>query len=110
MSRKPFIPDEPATPWVSVGRAAMVLAFLCLVGILAVKFVPQIREYRATDAEVRALEEQRAELQREKEQREAELVLLEKDPHYIEMKARDLLDLYRDGEVVFRFETDSATR
>ena len=31
-------------------------------------------------------------------------MMLDKDAQFIELKARDHLDLYREGEVIFRFE------
>ena len=83
-------------------RYAMFL--LLLICIISVPFFPRFREYRALNEEGRAAEAERDKLRRQLDQKEAELRMIEKDAQFIELKARDILDRYREGELVFRFE------
>jgi cell division protein FtsB len=107
MPPRSFEPEETPTAWVPIGRAAMALAFVCLTGVIAVNFMPRMKEYRVVDVEARRLEAERAVLQMEKER-----LLSEPDPlasrEYVELKARDQLGYYRPGEVVFQFLDEGA--
>lgn len=97
--------DEPQTIWSTVSRFAGVGCILLLICIISVPFFPRFRDYRLLNEEGRIVEAERDRLRHSLEEKENELRLIEKDPQFIELKARDHLDLYREGEVVFRFES-----
>ena len=96
--------EAPAfTGWELVIKIGALAAFAILIACLAVPLVPRIADYRALDERGRALEVERASLQQALDHKEAELKLLEHDPLFVELKARDHLDMCQPGEVVFRF-------
>lgn len=96
--------ESPSPFWEVVIKFCALIAFVLLVTCFAIPFRPRLAEYRALDDMGRALESERSTLQHEIERRELELQMLERDPQFIEMKARDTLDMCQPGEVVFRFE------
>lgn len=96
--------DEPRTVWSTVSRFAGVGCVLLLICIISVPFFPRFRAYRTLNEEGRAVEAERDSLRAILAGKQAELDMLQKDDQFIELKARDHLDLYREGEVIFRFE------
>jgi cell division protein FtsB len=98
----------PATGWELVIKIGALVAFAIFIACLAVPLVPRIADYRALDESGRVLEAERAALQAELDRKEAELKLLDHDPLFVELKARDHLDMCQEGEVVFRFEEEGA--
>jgi cell division protein FtsB len=99
--------SSAASGWEVVIKCGALAAFGIFIACLAVPLVPRIADYRALDERGRLLEAERAALQADYDRRERELQLLERDPLFVELKARDHLDMCQPGEVVFRFE-DSA--
>ncbi|MES2706857.1 MAG: septum formation initiator family protein [Verrucomicrobiota bacterium] len=97
--------DDPQTIWSTVSRFAGVGCILMLICIISVPFFPRFRDYRALNEEGRTVEAERDRLRLVLEEKEAQLRMIESDAQFIELKARDHLDLYREGEVVFRFES-----
>lgn len=97
--------ESPSHFWDIVIKAGALVAFLILVACLAIPLRPRFAEFRELTAVGQALETERASLQREIERREAELQMLERDPQFVEIKARDILDMCQaEDDVVFRFE------
>jgi cell division protein FtsB len=96
--------DEPQTIWSTVSRFAGLGCLLLLIGIISVPFFPRFRDYRNLNQEGREVAARRDELRAELDQKEAKLRLIETNPQFLEIKARDHLDLYKEGEVIFRFE------
>jgi cell division protein DivIC len=95
--------DTPSHFWEFVIKAGAFLAFALLVACFAIPLRPRLAEYRELDEKGKALETEKAALQREIERQEAELQMLERDPGFVAIKARDTLNLCKPGEVVFRF-------
>jgi len=93
----------PATGWEFVIKTGALAAFVIFIACLAVPLVPRIADYKALDERAKSLEADRAALQAEIDRKEVELRLLESDPLFVELKARDHLDMCQTGEVVFRF-------
>ncbi len=89
--------------WEIVSKAGAFLAFAFLVACFALPLRPRFAEYRELDEKGKALEAEKAELQREIDQKNAELQMLDRNPEFIAIKARDTLNLCRPGEVIFRF-------
>jgi cell division protein FtsB len=96
--------DEPQTIWSTVSRFAGLGCLLLLIGIISVPFFPRFRDYRNLNQEGREVAARRDELRAELDQKEVKLRLIETNPQFLEIKARDHLDLYKEGEVIFRFE------
>ncbi len=96
--------DEPQTIWSTVSRFAGMGCLLLMICIISVPFFPRFRDYRALNEEGRNVAARRDQLRAQLEAKEAELNMIEKDPQYLELKARDHLDLAKEGEVIFRFE------
>jgi len=94
----------PSQFWDLVIKLGSVFAFGLLVACLAIPLRPRLAEFRALDEAGRALEEQRAALLLEIQRREAELEMLDRDPLFVELKARDTLDMCQADEYIFRFE------
>ena len=97
--------DEPQTIWSTVSRFAGLGCVLMLIGIISVPFFPRFRDYRALNEEGREVAARRDKLKAELDEKEAELRMIETDPQFLELKARDHLDLSKEGEVIFRFES-----
>ena len=97
--------DEPQTLWSTVSRFAGAGCLLLLIGIISVPFFPRFRDYRALNEEGRVVAVRRDKYRALLEEKEAELRMIENDPQFLELKARDHLDLHKEGEVVFRFES-----
>lgn len=84
-------------PWFS---AFVVLCVLVLIGVIYWPVYKKNQDYMA----------QRIAIQREIEEQQAvglrlqdELYALQDDPYYIERVARDVLNMGKEGEVIFRF-------
>ncbi len=98
--------DEPQTIWSTVSRFAGLGCVLMLIGIISVPFFPRFRDYRALNEEGREVAARRDKIRAQLDEKEAELRMLKTDPQFIELKARDHLDLAKEGEVIFRFEQE----
>ena len=75
-------------------------------GSIAVLSVPQprkLRELKEELARARALE---SHVQDRKDQKRRDLKALRDDPAYLELVARDRLDLYREGEQIYRIDAE----
>ena len=85
-------------------------AFVVLVAMgcvaIAVLSIPQIRELRQLEGELREAENLERGVLDTKDRKTRELTALRDDPAYLELIARDRLDLHREGETIFRIERD----
>ena len=96
--------EEPSRFWGLVIRFAFVGCLLLLFGGLGLMFLPQLKSLRTTDTHIAKLKTQEAALQKVRGKLERTSILLLGDEHYIEYKARDILDLKKPDEVIFRFQ------
>ena len=55
-------------------------------------------------AKLAQLEEERGALRTERAQLRQKMDLIQKDPDYLEVMARDRLQMQKDGEIILRFE------
>lgn len=89
------------------GGMVKLCAFVVLLTLIAmggIILMPLIEQQRELDAEVGGLEDERDVVLRKRDRVRAELDWLSHDPDYIETVARDELDRFKPGEVVFRIE------
>lgn len=80
---------------------------VCIV-LLIGAFMPELRKEKEQAARVDDLKKQVDEQKMLLAQREREVDLLKNDRGYVEMLARDRLDLMKDGETILRIETPQA--
>ncbi|MDX2080909.1 MAG: septum formation initiator family protein [Terrimicrobiaceae bacterium] len=90
--------------WHQVNRLLTAAIFLVALIFVALAFRP---EWNRRNELARQLEEEQAKLAAEQllqKQRTREVHLLQTDPEYVEMIARDKLGVMREGEVIFRLD------
>ncbi|GAA5496116.1 Septum formation initiator [Rubritalea squalenifaciens DSM 18772] len=68
--------------------------------------LPHFKDLEKMEMELAEVKSHEADVLSRKDQHEREYRALEQDPHFLEIKARDRLDLYKPGEVIFRFQRD----
>lgn len=79
----------------------------CAVGALAVaSAMPQKNTLAEKQKELERIQEQEQELIVAKEDAQATYQALREDPEYLELHARDRLNLYKPGEIIYRQERD----
>lgn len=84
-------------------RLAMISFCLSIGFVVVATAVPQRREVLRLEERLRKGLKQEAEISAERDQRQIELRALREDPAFLEVHARDRLDLCEEGERVFRF-------
>lgn len=87
-----------------INRAAFAVLLIVLCVAVGVLSVPQLRELRSLNEELRRAEAQEEHARAFNEQKERELKALREDPRYLELVARDRLDLQRPGERIYRIK------
>jgi len=85
------------------GVLQALIAFAAIAIVIGL-FWPEFQRQRDLAAHNAALEERIAEQEWVHAQRTRELDWLRNDPEYVEMLARDRLDLQKENEVIFRFD------
>ena len=90
--------------WHSLNRFVFTLILLSAAVPIAYSFLPEVKKHKEQQRQIEDLksqiEKQRMYLARY--QREAKLLIL--DPEYVEMIARDRLDLMKEGETIYRID------
>ena len=93
--------SNPET-WHKANRLVTVLIILGIAGVTAAAFYP---EWRRLNVLRMQLNEEKASLSAEellKEKRSREVYLLQKDPEYVEIVARDKIGVMKVGETIYR--------
>lgn len=96
--------------WHSLNRLMIALIAFAVVTLIVCAFLPELKLQREQNGR---LDQLRADITRQKNliaQRTREVDLLKNDPTYMETIARDRLDLMKEGETVFRFDSAQAPR
>lgn len=96
--------------WHFLNRLVFTLIVFAVLTATICVFLPELK--KRTDQYVR-IDELKAEIAREKitlDHRTREVDLLQNDPAYVEILARDRLDLMKEGETIFRLQADSRQR
>ena len=91
-------------------RVVCIIFGMALGFVVVATAVPQLREMEKLEVRLEQAREREREIMAERDQRRVELRALREDPRFLELKARDRLDLCRDGEKVLRFERDRGVR
>jgi len=107
--RAGHLQNEP-TPigvWTALNRVLLTLIVITALSVIVYRFLPETSKRKAQSEHIAVLTEQ---VEKQKQQlararREAELLM--RDPEFVELIARDRLDLVKDGEKVYRLEQDA---
>jgi cell division protein FtsB len=98
-------PREGRSSFLARATTVNILLLLAMVVPFTVlAFRPPAAEEEAQHQRLRDLEQHRDLLVREKARLRQKSELILKDPEYLELMARDRLQMQKDGELVFRFE------
>lgn len=88
-------------------NGVVLCVFGLAVGSLAVATaIPQVHKRAEKELELARVLDRERQVIAEKDDRKASYEALRDDPEYLEIHARDRLDLYRPGEKIFRIERD----
>jgi cell division protein FtsB len=99
--------SNPET-WHKANRLVAVLIILGIAVVTALAFYPELRRLKSLGMQ---LDEEKAALAAEellKERRTREVYLLQKDPEYVEIIARDKIGVMKPGETIFRDTPNSS--
>jgi cell division protein FtsB len=99
-----FRARREATVWQRLNSILRVLLVLALVLVIVSLFLPQSKKLTQSRAEIDNLQGQVNEQKTLLARQMREVNLLKTDPGYLEMMARDRLDLMKEGETIFRLE------
>jgi cell division protein FtsB len=98
--------DQPRDDWVRpfLNRIVYLLIIIATFILLICWFLPLVKEQQRQQRALQALKQQ-VEQERAKYNKESKkLTLLQNDPAYTELLARDKLDLMKPGETIFRLD------
>ncbi len=90
--------------WHSLNRCVVTLILLAAAVPIAYSFLPEVNIRKAQDSRLEELrtEVEKARMLLARHQREESL--LKHDPEYLEILARDLFDVMKPGETIYRME------
>ncbi len=97
------------TVWDFLNRLLLVIIVFAVIAITVCAYLPKLKMEREQTAR---LEQLKADIEKKRTllaRRTREVDLLQHDPGYVELIARDRLDLMKEGETIFRVETQAAT-
>ncbi len=90
--------------WRAVNRLLICLIGVGLIVVIALAFVPEMRRISEMRATLAGLQKDLAEQQLLLLQQQREERWLNEDPGYVEMRARDLLGVMKEGETIYRLD------
>ncbi len=106
--REPFQEEEPEIVgpdiWQRLSKVVIALIFLSVVAAALRVFVPEIERRNQLDRQEQRFEKLRVEKAMRVAHLQKEYDLLKNDREYLEIIARDRLDLMRDGETIIRLD------
>ena len=82
-----------------------VLVIFACFGVIAT-CLPEFRKLQVSEAELAKVQEDEVAMNARVDQQLREYRALEQDPYFLEIYGRDRLDLYKEGERVFRFSRE----
>jgi cell division protein FtsB len=99
--------DESHQEWLRqlLNRVLHILIIVAVLILLICWFLPLIKERQKQQGTVQALKESVARERALYNKQSKKLSLLQTDPNYLELLARDKLDLMKPGETIFRMDT-----
>jgi cell division protein DivIC len=101
---QPTAPEEERPGWLMWGTWMNLAVLLSLiVPFLFLKFRPPVQEEQAVQELVNKEVATRDQLREQRNHLQIKYDLIRKDKDYLEVMARDRLQMQKDGEVIFRF-------
>ena len=100
-----FRARREATIWQRMNHVLRILLFVAVWLLIVSFFLPPYKQLNRNRAETEKLQAQVTEEKLLLARRTKEVSLLKSDPTYLETIARDKLDLMKEGETIFRLET-----
>ena len=94
-----------ATIWQQMNHVLRVLLFIATWFLIISFFLPPYKKLQQNRAEIEQLQAQLSEQQTILAEQTKKVTLLKTDPTYLETIARDILELMKEGETIFRLET-----
>ena len=98
--------DQPRDDWIRslVNKILYLLVFVAAFILLICWFLPLVKEQQRQQHALQDLKQQVEQEKTNYNKQSKKLSLLQNDPAYIELLARDKLDLMKPGETIFRME------
>ena len=98
--------DQPRDDWIRslVNKILYLLVFVAAFILLICWFLPLVKEQQRQQHALQDLKQQVDQEKTNYNKQSIKLTLLQNDPAYIELLARDKLDLMKPGETIFRME------
>ncbi len=98
--------DQPRGDWIRslLTKILYLLIFVAALILLICWFLPLVREQQRQQHALQALKQQVEQEKLTYNKQTKKLTLLQNDPAYIELLARDKLDLMKPGETIFRMD------
>lgn len=90
--------------WHSLNRLMIALIGLAVILLIACAFVPEMKRQRDLAARKEQLKQEVEKQSALLAQRTREVELLKSDPAYVELMARDRLDMMKGDETIFRLD------
>ena len=101
-----FDDEERLDVWQTLSRFLLLIVFLLVMAGILSMFWPEIQRQRDIEAEIERLTAKRDSLLSKKKALTGQVEWMRSDPEYLEMIARDRLDLQKDGEHIFRIRRE----
>jgi cell division protein FtsB len=109
MSAKPdFRKRRESNFWRTANRLMIALIVIGGSVVAVITFYPEFRRIEEMKANIGRLDAQLAEEQLKLRKQEREEGWLKNDPEYVEMQARELLGVMKEGETIFRLDREQA--
>ena len=98
--------DQPRSDWIRslLNKILYLLVFVAALILLICWFLPLVKEQQRQQHALQALKQQVEQEKVNYNKQTKKLTLLQSDPAYIELLARDKLDLMKPGETIFRMD------
>ena len=98
--------DQPRDDWIRslLNKILYLLVFVAAFILLVCWFLPLVKEQQRQQHALQDLKQQVEQEKTNYNKQSKKLTLLQNDPAYIELLARDKLDLMKPGETIFRME------
>jgi len=98
-------PQEERAGWLTWGTwINLGLLLLCVVPFLFMKFRPPLAQEQAAQVQLEKLVAQRDALREQRDRLQTQNDLIRHDKDYLEVMARDRLQMQKDGELILRFD------
>jgi cell division protein FtsB len=105
ISPPPPSSQEEGTGWLMWGTWLNLAVLLTLIiPVLFLKFRPPVQQEQTTQAAMQKQVDRRDARLAERDRLQLKLDLIRKDKEYLEVMARDRLQMQKDGELILRFE------